>query len=207
VPSLFAPFSQADSSTAREFGGTGLGLSICKHLVTLMHGEVGLDSAAGQDSTFWVELDLEAGAPTPTQEPPTTGALRILVVDDNRINLVVATKMLERMGHVAKAVMSGPAALEALGVPLEAADGSTSDVPAPEEPFDVILMDCMMPKMDGYETTRRIRETGVRAPIIAVTASILAEEQSDCLACGMNDIIWKPLNRAHLARVLAKWAA
>lgn len=187
---IFEPFTQADGSLTRRYGGTGLGLNIARHLVGLMGGELHCQSQPGQGSRFSFSLEL-ATAETPPAAPEETAAatqaavvkreLRVLVVEDNPINQAVLEAMLTKLGHSVGLAENGIQALEAL------AQGS----------FDVILMDCQMPEMDGFEATRRIRrgEAGghVQIPIVAVTAHTLDGDRDKCLAAGMNDYLAKPV--------------
>jgi PAS domain S-box-containing protein len=198
---LFLPFSQADSSITRRFGGTGLGLSICKRLVELQGGEIGVDSVAGAGSTFWFTLPLAAADGSearPDDEPPApataagaSSGLRILLVEDNRINQKVASGILNRQGHLVDIAENGELALAALA----AAD------------YDVVLMDCQMPVLDGFATTRRLRVSGsVRnpaIPVIALTASAMQGDREECLAAGMNDYLSKPLSDKAVREALA----
>lgn len=196
---MFHSFSQVDSSTTRKYGGTGLGLSISKHLVTIMQGEIGVTSEPGFGSKFWFTLPLiESQLPAVKSEfaslPKTSkvGRLRILVAEDNSVNQLIALKMLEKMGHTAVTVANGREAVEALQT----------------GPYDLVLMDCQMPEMDGYEATRVIRETmaGTHAqlPIVALTANALQGDREKCLAAGMNDYISKPMKPRDLAEVIDK---
>jgi len=168
---LFQPFSQADPSTMRRHGGTGLGLAISKQLVELMGGTIGLKSSPGQGSTFWFTLPLQKRSRSfqPEKTPllpriamPAQKA-RILVAEDNRINRIVAVRQLEKLGYVAETAVNGRDVLRRLK----------------KETYDLILMDCQMPFMDGYKATAAIRkmETGRRTPIIAMTAHALEEDR------------------------------
>ncbi len=199
---LFQSFSQADSSTTRRFGGTGLGLAICKRLVELMGGEIGVDSRVGEGSRFWFELPFEVA---PSDALPVQARLvkgddatltrlhgrRVLLVEDNRLNQEVATQFLRRAGLVVSVAENGRVALERL------ADAS----------FDVVLMDCQMPVMDGYEATRLIRaQPQFRAlPIIAMTANALVGDRERSLEAGMNDHLTKPVNANALYQILLRW--
>jgi signal transduction histidine kinase/HPt (histidine-containing phosphotransfer) domain-containing protein/ActR/RegA family two-component response regulator len=196
---LFQPFVQADSSTARRYGGTGLGLSICKRLVERMKGEIGVHSVHGQGATFWFrvrmpalpEQTLAADAPRPEPTRASTG-MRVLVVDDNAINRSLVAAQLEALGYDADLVESGVAALERMSAVR----------------YDLVLMDCQIPGLDGYETTRRIRageSTDTRAVIIAMTAHAMAGERERCMAAGMDDYLAKPVRLAQLQGTLRRW--
>jgi PAS domain S-box-containing protein len=204
VPMLFSPFVQADVSTTRKYGGSGLGLSICKQLVEILGGEIGLESCEGKGSTFWFTMLFQAVSEQTltvnleaTQAsfavPTVRGAgfkERILVAEDNPINRKVALAQLGKMGYQADAVDNGAEALEALA----------------HRRYDLVLMDCEMPIMDGYEATRCIRKSSnPHIPIIAVTAHALPEDRERCLGAGMNDFLSKPVELEALAKTLVKW--
>nr|WP_275298163.1 ATP-binding protein [Halomonas campisalis] len=194
---LFEPFRQGDASTARRYGGTGLGLAICRRLTDAMGGEIGVDSAPGEGSRFWVELPLEPvdaesehEAALPAAPPPVPGA-SVLVVEDNPVNQQVASAMLERLGCRVQLVESGGRALAAVA----------------DQAFDAIFMDVQMPDMDGLETVRRLREGGgwrASVPVVAMTAGGPGAEQARCLAAGMSDYLTKPLSREALAGCLRR---
>jgi PAS domain S-box-containing protein len=195
-PQLFARFVQADSSTSRKFGGTGLGLSIVQQLVELMGGSVQVRSAPGQGSRFVVMLPLlaarEAAAASVWQDlPPATHGARILVAEDNTTNQVVAFGMLRKLGYDDVRIAN---------------NGIEACAMARAEHFDVILMDCQMPEMDGYEATRRLRAAGCTAPVVAMTANALKGDRERCLEAGMNDYITKPIELKVLRGALARWA-
>lgn len=192
---LFEPFRQADASTARRYGGTGLGLAICRRLTEAMGGRIGVDSAPGQGSRFWVVMPLETVVSNEPESPvfqpilePAAGG-KVLLVEDNPVNQQVAVAMLERHGCTVSVADSGDKALEVAG----------------RESFDMIFMDVQMPGMDGLETTRRLRSRGgwlAEVPIVAMTAGGPGAERERCLVTGMSGYLAKPLRRAELAAAL-----
>jgi CheY-like chemotaxis protein len=205
---LFDAFTQADASTTRRFGGTGLGLSICKRLVERMGGQLGVHSTLGVGSCFWAELPLPStdanSVPSPaavTSTAPRATAHQAarpqpprlaLVADDNAVNRLVATKLLDRLGWNVECVADGRAAVEV----------------ARTKRFDVILMDCQMPELDGYEAARIIlAEVRPAPPIVALTATVLTDEAKRCAAIGMIDCLAKPVTLAALDAVLSRCAA
>jgi PAS domain S-box-containing protein len=199
---LFRPFTQADESTTRRFGGTGLGLSICRELAHLMGGEVGVLSEPGRGSCFWAELPLPRVAAGPAP-PPQTQALatrlkgsRVLMVEDNAVNMLIAVAMLERWGVEVGQAMDGREAVDAV-----------EQAAAAGQPYDAVLMDLQMPVMSGYEATRALREraAGQSVPIIALTAAALVSEREQALADGMDDFLTKPIDAERLSSTLAKW--
>ncbi|HEX7885991.1 MAG TPA: ATP-binding protein [Phenylobacterium sp.] len=189
---LFGRFHQVDQGSARRFGGTGLGLAISRHLARLMGGDLDFVSQEGVGSTFWFELAAPPAAATVAPEQTTwaeapLAGLVVLVVDDNRVNRLVAVKSLEAMGASASAVKGGAEAVEAV------AQGH----------WDLVLMDVNMPGMDGLEATRRIRAlgpTGAMLPIIALTADGQDHQRQACLSAGMNGVAVKPFAPEQLLR-------
>jgi signal transduction histidine kinase len=202
---LFKPFSQLDASTTRRFGGTGLGLSIVKRLAEMMGGEAGVLSREGVGSTFWftARLSIAAAEPAtprlPTNAVPQAQLLggaargrRILLAEDNAVNEKVATRALRTMGFEVDAVSNGHAAVTAWETGL----------------YHLILMDCQMPELDGYEATVEIRnrERGMRhIPIVALTAHAMKDDDLKCKAAGMDDYLTKPLDRKRLQSCLDQY--
>jgi signal transduction histidine kinase/ActR/RegA family two-component response regulator len=194
---IFEKFTQADTSTTRKYGGTGLGLTISRQLVELMGGSVTAESEPGQGSLFTIRLPFERpvsttdAAPAP-KEAPTRLRGRVLLAEDYPANQKIAVWMLGRLGLEVVVANDGAEALAALD----------------RERFDLVLMDCQMPTMDGYAATGVIRADPAkygRLPIVAMTAAALASDRDRCLASGMNDYIAKPVQQDQLAAVLARW--
>ena len=205
---LFDEFTQADSTTTRQYGGTGLGLAICRKLVLLMGGDIGVESELGEGSTFWIDLPLNRVEDSPTE--PADGDVQaimqdavqsfdahVLVVEDILPNLLITRKLLQGMGVKVDVAVNGQEALQAIE----------------HNRFDLVLMDCRMPVMDGYEATRKIRqweqESGAetRLPVIALTANASVEDREKCHASGMDAVITKPFQRRDLVECLHRWLA
>jgi len=204
---LFEPFVQADSSITREFGGTGLGLSIVRRLAQIMGGDVTIESTPGAGSIFTVTLTLRAAPAdsllkslpkTIASAPVSVGARwdgpRVLVVDDHPVNREVLVMQLQLLGIAADSAANGVDALAAWG----------------RTRYAAVLLDIHMPRMDGYELTRRLRAAegehhGIRTPIIAVTADAMKGEEERCLATGMDAYLLKPVNIERLRATLERW--
>jgi CheY-like chemotaxis protein len=209
---LFSPFSQVDSSTSRQFGGTGLGLSITKQLTELMGGTIGVKSRLGVGSTFWIETPFRlfnamssasdgvhpieiTDQESPPQEQATKFTGHILVAEDNSINQLYVRELLKYCGCTCDIANNGDIALNAVQ----------------NNRYDLALMDCQMPEMDGFTACREIRRreaTGQlsgRLPIIALTANALKGDRERCYDAGMDDYLSKPLQAAQLQMMLEKY--
>ena len=209
VSRMFQKFSQADSSTTRQYGGTGLGLAISKSLAELMGGEVGVRSVAGQGSTFWFTARLEAApqaeaasaalADGPAQRGQAVlrealaqrAGARLLLVEDNALNQLIAVELLKAEGFVVDVAENGAVAVEQV------------DAVA----YDLVLMDMQMPVMDGITATKAIRAQPRHAglPIVAMTANVMQDDRARCTAAGMNDHVDKPIEPDQLWAVLVRW--
>jgi signal transduction histidine kinase len=206
---IFKNFTQADESTTRKYGGTGLGLSVSHQLVEMMGGALELHSTPGEGSMFFFTVPFatpelsEPPLPTtslaPVAEPsgedlPTGTGIRILLAEDNSVNLAIATEMLEILGYTVDT----------------ATDGSEALTAALSTGYRLILMDCQMPKLDGFDATRRIRTIEQerdqnRVPIVALTGNAMQGDREACLEAGMDDYLSKPFTMPQLAAVCAKW--
>lgn len=208
---LFSPFVQADSSTTRRFGGTGLGLAISRSLADLMGGDITLRSEPDRGSEFRFRMPLREPTPAPSAGPGTSPSLpatrpklpppeqlsgRVLVAEDNRINQQLTVWMLENLGLWVDATDNGRETVER----------------CLSNRYDLVLMDCFMPELDGHEATRAIRRWEAeqpdpqrpRVPIVALTANALSGQRDDCLAAGMDDYLSKPFSSDRLVEVLVR---
>ena len=201
---LFRPFTQVDSSASRRYGGSGLGLAICRRLTELMGGRIEVDSRLGEGSTFRVFLsfqpaDRRRDVARPEIEEPAedTGPLRILLAEDNDVNRMVALAQLESIGYdQVDSVSDGREVLEAVERAMRRS-----------QPYDLILMDCRMPSLDGYEATTLLRRRDDEArdvPVVALTAHAMKGDREACLAAGMNDYLSKPFRREDLEDVIRR---
>lgn len=211
ISKLFSPFTQADASTTRKYGGTGLGLAISKQLVELMGGQMSVESREGDGSAFWFTALFQKvvssspctldhvkqasqqnhGEVSALLEQVQKSDLKILLAEDNPTNRAVISAQLKKLGYTAQAVNNGAEALEAL----KSAE------------YDLVLMDCEMPTMDGYEATRRIRESGKKSlPVLAITANAMSGDREKCIKAGMDDFLSKPVELKQLAALLEKWS-
>jgi PAS domain S-box-containing protein len=205
---IFEAFSQEDGSPTRRHGGTGLGLSISKQLIEMMGGSIDLSSRIGKGSTFWFTIPMKwaVAAPSPTDADSAQGNGkreklngRVLLAEDNAVNRELTEAILANIGLDITTVENGREAVEAFS----------------KGRFDIVLMDCQMPEMDGYEATKILRKreagddgtrgTATRTPIVALTANAMQGDQDRCLSVGMDDYLSKPFSSDDLRKVLQKW--
>jgi CheY-like chemotaxis protein len=193
---IFDSFAQADISIARRYGGTGLGLSITRQLVEVMGGSIDLDSTPGVGSTFTVNLPVSVTRQdvrdADRHQAQRFAGVRVLVAEDNAVNRQVAEGMLKRFGCHCRCVADGRQALQALA----------------RERFDMVLMDCQMPVLDGLAATRLLRSEaggGHRLPVVAMTAHVLPEDRERCRLAGMDDYLPKPVTFDALHTLLQRW--
>ena len=202
---LFQSFSQADNSTTRKYGGTGLGLAISRQLVELMGGTIGVESSPGEGSRFWFSVPLRvagsdrrvpesAARPTVTAVPRLSTGARLLLAEDHPVNQDAARVLFTSLGHEIDIVGNGALAVQAVR----------------QKQYDLVLMDCQMPEMDGYDATQAIRkwekEQGNPQPltIIALTAHAMTGDREACMAAGMNDYLAKPYTLEQLDSLLKR---
>ena len=204
---LFQPFVQADASTTRVYGGTGLGLAISRQIAEMMGGNVGLESTFGEGTTFWFTVQLEKfldaegslGLISKIEENDDKGNtetvifpkdIKVLIVEDNPINRVVTSKMLEQFGLFPDTAENGVLAIEKME----------------NKAFDLVFMDCQMPELDGFEAAEKIRKLQISQPkIVALTASTSITERERCIESGMDDYLSKPFTKKELSNVLQNY--
>jgi CheY-like chemotaxis protein len=203
LPFLFDKFTQVDSSLVKRHEGTGLGLAISRHLTELMGGTLTVESELGRGTTFKVSLVLPLAAERPVAELPAlaeeaTSAVvvlgrRVLLAEDNPVNRKIGKLMLEKLGCQVEVAVNGREAVEMAGA----------------SPYDLILMDCGMPEMDGLHAAREIRarqSSDRRVPIVALTAHALTGIRTQCLEAGMDDFVTKPVTPETIRQTLRKWS-
>ena len=200
---LFTAFTQADNSTTRQYGGTGLGLTISRRIVELMGGTIDVKSSVGEGSTFWFALPLQTieqvsessareSVPSTPSSPIHPDSVKLLVVEDYADNRDLLLFMLNTIGYQADTVNNGQEALDKTA----------------QQKYDIILMDCQMPQLDGYQATKVIREREGKTDhtiVIGITANAMASDRQKCLDAGMDDYISKPVELGNLSAVLHKW--
>jgi CheY-like chemotaxis protein len=197
IPQLFQDFVQVNSAASRRFAGSGLGLAICQRLVTMMDGSISVESELGRGSIFSFLVELPQAVPVAkadqvTEQIPTNRLFdaHILLAEDNRVNQKLAINMLTRLGCRVTLAQNGREAVEL----------------AEQLHFPIILMDCQMPEMDGFEASRLIRSgLGDEPVIIALTANSLHGDRERCIEAGMNDYLAKPFQRSDLVRLLDRY--
>lgn len=198
--SLFRPFTQADTSHTRRYGGTGLGLTIAQSLIKAMGGELKVQSVVGKGTTFSFTVKVAGGILVETVDQQAKSeqqrdVLRILVAEDNEVNQRLVTVMIESLGHRFFIADNGESAVKAFC----------------QDDYDLVLMDCQMPVMDGFDATKSIRSfeelKGGRVPIVAMTANAMRGDQERCLQVGMDDYLAKPVKIDTFKSMIAKWGA
>jgi CheY-like chemotaxis protein len=203
IGNIFEAFTQVDNSTSLKCGGTGLGLSIARHLAELMGGSFGVESQEGQGSEFWFTVVLKKQTNTPDIRTTETAVeasmpkitnIRILLVEDDEANQVAFNRLLSKSSHQVEIAENGRQALQLLE----------------QKDFDLVLMDCRMPVMDGYEATAAIRDQSSKVrnhaiPVIGLTASAMREDRKKCLDAGMDDYLPKPIDFMALIELMNKW--
>jgi len=194
LQTIFEPYKQAETHTSRVYGGTGLGLSLCREIATLMGGGIDVTSTLGEGSNFVARVIVQRGVMPEDQvsnldvASVSIAGLKVLVAEDNATNRKVVEKLLRKLEVDVSVVNDGQQVLDCI------------DDIAP----DLILMDCHMPVMDGFEATRILREKGYELPILALTAGVTTEERIECSDIGMNEILTKPVTLQSLKYALCK---
>lgn len=190
---LFQSFTQVDNSVSRKFGGVGLGLAISKELIHLMKGEIGVESKEGKGSIFWFEIPFQRADLKKSKLHKEGTTLRVLIAEDNTVNQLVAVNIIESLGHSADVVVNGLEVLDALE----------------NESYDLILMDCLMPELDGCEATKRIRKNLTKPysqiPIFAMTTNSMTGDELTYLNAGMNGYIAKPIDADKLNKLISEY--
>ncbi len=199
IERIFEPFAQADDSTTRRYGGTGLGLAISSQILKLIGGVLTVESEPGKGSVFRAELPAPPVAATEAARPAAVPAAKsfdasVLLAEDNAVNQLLAETIITRLGCKTRIAATGTSAVALFN----------------EGGFDIILMDCHMPEMDGYQAVAAIRALeaksgAARMPVIALTADVMTGERERCLVAGMDDYASKPFRLADIAAVLEKW--
>ncbi len=199
---LFSPFTQVDNSSTRKYGGTGLGLSICKYLTAMMGGEIGVESVKGQGALFWFHITFPKMVESTHATPPAQAGIsaiadaankHVLLVEDHPVVRQLTARQLYNLGVSVHVVANGKEAIAA----------------AKSFVFDVILMDCQLPEVDGFQATKAIREfeasLGRHTPIIAIAAGAMPSDRQKCLAAGMDDFLSKPIRIQQLSEKISQW--